>query len=229
MRPESPPADAPAGELALIGRITGLEPDPRMPEAVRVAVNGRLQWTVAAEVVAEAGLRPGREITPLLEHRLERAADAQAAWRAALGALGRRGYARRDLARRLSQRGHPRPAVADALERAARSGLLDDAAFARHYAQAKAARGRGPARLLRDLLLMGVERPVAEGAIQAEWEERGEGEGDAMPRRLAERRAAQLGDLPREVKLRRIKAYLARRGFTGREVSRMVREILERH
>lgn len=211
-----------AGETA--GRITALVPDPRMPEAVRVAVGGRLLWTIAAETVIEARLRPGTPVTPELRERLESAADAHAAWRAVLAALGRRAYATRDLGRRLAQRGHPRPALDYALARAAGAGLLDDAAFARHYAEAKAARGRGPARLLRDLLLMGVERAVAEQAIREEWEERGEGQ--AMPRRLAERRAAQLGSLPLETRRRRLKAYLARRGFTGPAINGMVREVL---
>ncbi len=224
MKTELPLSGASATEERAAGRITALEPDPRMPGAVRVAVDGRLQWTVAAEAADGAGLRAGLEVTAALERLLERAADAQAAWRAVLAALARRGYARRDLARRLTQRGHPRPAVDQALDRAAAAGLLNDAEFARHYAQVKAARGRGPARLLRDLLLMGVERGVADQAIAQEWEENGT--GDDMPRRLAQRRSSQLGDLPREVKLRRVKAYLARRGFSGPAISRMVREVL---
>ena len=43
---------------------------------------------------------------------------------------------------------------------------------------------------------------------------------------LATKRAAQLRDLPRHVKRRRVLAYLARRGFSGREVSEMVGKLL---
>ena len=51
-------------------------------------------------------------------------------------------------------------AVEAALERATGLGLLDDAAYARNYVQTRAARGRGPSRLIRDLLAMGVQRSL---------------------------------------------------------------------
>jgi SOS response regulatory protein OraA/RecX len=41
---------------------------------------------------------------------------------------------------------------------------------------------------------------------------------ETMVVRLAEKRARQLGPLPRSAKRRRLLAYLARRGFTGHEV-----------
>ncbi len=65
----------------------------------------------------------------------------------------------------------PRPAVEAALERIPSLGLLDDAAYARNYVQTRAARGRGPARLTRDLLAMGVERSLIDRALDAEWPE----------------------------------------------------------
>src|SRR5882762_8419025 len=55
------------------------------------------------------------------------------------------------------------------LEGAHRAALraLARRAHARHYAAVKAARGRGPARLIKDLLAQGVERSVAEQAVRA--------------------------------------------------------------
>ena len=47
-----------------------------------------------------------------------------------------------------------------------------------------------------------------------------------VPRTLAAKRAAQLGDLPRHVRRRRVLAYLARRGYSGREVTDMVGKLL---
>ncbi len=40
-------------------------------------------------------------------------------------------------------------------------------------------------------------------------------------------RAAQLGALPRPVKRRRVLAYLARRGFAGREISDIVGRVVK--
>jgi SOS response regulatory protein OraA/RecX len=71
---------------------------------------------------------------------------------------------------------------------------------------------------------MGVERGTIDRALAAHA-----GSADVagdVPRALAVKRAAQLGDLPRHVRRRRVLAYLARRGFSGREVTDMVGKLL---
>jgi regulatory protein len=187
-------------------------------------VGGRPYYTVPKEIVTAERLEPGGVIDPALHERLGRAADQEAAFRAGLRTLELRPFAQADLGRRLVRRGHPREAVDAALERVAELGLLDDAAFAREYAESRAARGRGPARIRRDLMSMGVARAETDAAIAARWPDGVEDE--ALPLALAERRAAQLGNLPRPVKRRRLLAYLTRRGFTGRTVNQVVTRVL---
>jgi regulatory protein len=208
----------------LASRITALDPDPRRPEAVRVEIDGIRFGAVPGELVSAEGLRVGRELDAALRDRLEVAADIEAAYRTVLRSLEIRSFARSDLIRRLVRKGHPRSAVEAAVERVAGLGLLDDAAFAQSYVQTRAARGRGPSRLTRDLLAMGVERSVIDRAIAAEWPEGSD--RSTMPLALATKRAAQLGSLPRPVKRRRVVAYLARRGFSGREISELVDKVV---
>jgi len=200
--------------------ITALEPDPRRPGTIRLAIDGVKFGAVPREFAVAAGLAAGKPVDPELQPRLAEAADAEAAYRTVLRALERRSFARRDLERRLLRKGHPPSAVDEALGRAVELGLLDDAAFARNFVQTRAARGRGPGRLVRDLLAMGVERGHIDRAIAAEWPEGSDQE--SVPRALATKRVAQLRDLPRPVQRRRVLAYLARRGFSGREVGEMV-------
>jgi regulatory protein len=207
-----------------IPRITALEPDPRRPEAVRVEIEGIRFGAVPRELIATERLAVGREIDPGLQDRLGAAADVEAAYHTALRALEIRSFARGDLARRLLRKGHPRPAVEAALERIHRLGLLDDAAYARNYVQTRAAKGRGPSRLTRDLLSMGVERSLIDRALDAEWPEGSD--RSAVPLALARKRAGQLGGLPRQTRRRRVVAYLARRGFVGREISDMVEKVV---
>ena len=202
--------------------VSAIEPDPRRPGAVRLLGDGQLYCTVAAEVVAD--LRPGGTLGPERAAAVGRAADEEAAYRTVLRALHRRAHARADLARRLVRRGHAVPAVEAALARAERHGFLDDAAFAAHFVHTRSERGRGPARLVRDLLDLGVARPVIDRAIAERWPP--DADRSAAPAALAARRAAQLGDLPRPVKRRRLLAYLARRGFTGSEAVEAVRGVL---
>jgi regulatory protein len=207
-----------------VPRITALDPDPRRPEAVRVELDGIRFGAVPRELVDTEGLAVGRELDPGLQDRLGSAADIEAAYRTALRALEIRSFARGDLARRLLRKGHPRPAIEAALERIHELGLLDDAAYTRDYVQTRAAKGRGPSRLTRDLLSMGVERSLIDRALDAEWPEGSD--RTAVPLALARKRAGQLGGLPRQTKRRRVVAYLARRGFTGRDISEMVEEVV---
>jgi regulatory protein len=207
-----------------VPRITALEPDPRRPEAVRVELDGIRFGAVPRELVATERLAVGLELDPSLQERLGAAADIEAAYRTALRVLEVRSFARSDLARRLFRKGPPRPATETALERIHGLGLLDDAAYARNYVQTRAARGRGPARLTRDLLSMGVERSLIDRALEAEWPEGSD--RTTVPLALARKRAGQLGGLPRQTKRRRVVAYLARRGFTGRDISDMVEQVV---
>jgi regulatory protein len=205
-------------------RISAIEADPRRPESVRVEIDGTRFGTIPRDIASAEGLIVGRVVDPALQERLARAADAEAAYRTVLRALEVRAYARGDLARRMLRKGHQGQAIEAALERAAGYGLLDDAAYAQSYVQTRSARGRGPARLVRDLLSMGVERELIDRAIAAEWSE--DRDKTAMPLTLAKKRAAQLGALPRQTKRRRVVAYLARRGFSGREITDLVDKVV---
>jgi regulatory protein len=191
---------------------------------VRIEVDGERFASVSPDVVRTHGLQVGRELDEALGARLQVEADVEAAYRTALRSIERRSFARTDLGRRLRRKGHAPEAVEAALARVADQGLLDDAAFAVNYVETRSTRGRGPLRLTRDLLAMGVERGTIDRAIAAHLRD-SEGNGE-VPLALASKRAAQLHDLPRHVKRRRVLAYLARRGFSGREVSEMVGKLV---
>lgn len=203
-----------------MSKITALEPDPRRSGTVRIEIDGERFGSVTHETAALESLASGLVVSTELRERLTTAVDEEAAYRTALRSLERRPFARFDLGRRLRRKGHSPYAVEAALEHAESLGLLDDVAFARNYVQTRTARGRGPSRLVTDLLAMGVERSLIDRAVAAEW---AEGTDRAqVPKALAEARAARLRGLPAPVKRRRLLAYLARRGFTGREVTEMV-------
>jgi len=148
----------------------------------------------------------------------------EAAERAALRALARRAHARLDLQRRLVKKQHPPAAVEAALERLTVRGLLDDHRFAEQYAALRATRGKGPARLLRDLQAQGVERRTAEHAVRRALEE--EGIDPALEARaVAAKRARQLAGLPVPVRKRRLLAFLVRRGYAGMQLKELVEEL----
>ena len=213
---------APAG-AGRTRRLTALVPELG-GGAVRIEVDGERFGALAPELVRAERLQVGQPLDEPLLGRLAALAEVEATYRTALRAVERRSFARADLARRLRRKGHAPEAIQRALERLAERGFLDDAAFAANYVETRSARGRGPLRLARDLAAMGVERSVIDRAL-AGHAAGGEDTGD-IPRALAAKRAAQLADLPRHVRRRRVLAYLARRGFSGREVSEMVGKLI---
>lgn len=193
--------------------ISYVEPDARRAASVRVTCSSGTSTSIPADRAVALGLVPGRVLDERLSAELAAAADEEGALRAGLAALGRRSFARAELGRRLRRRGHPVPAVSQALDRLAGMGLVDDARFVQGFIASRAERGRGPARLRRDLLALGVAAPVIEAELVRVWPS---GEADpSIPLSLASRRSRQLGKLAVPAKRRRLLAFLARRGFTG--------------
>jgi regulatory protein len=192
--------------------VAGLEPDPRRRESVRVLIDGRVAWTVPADVVGGLGLRVGERIPTGGCERLDAAADEEAALRTGLRLVERRAHGRQELGRKLARRGHTEAAVDAALGRLERLRLIDDAAFTEQYVIARTARGRGPARLRRDLTALGVDPAVVNAVLGRvltdpavdPWRRTVE---------IAERRAAAIAHLPRLTRQRRLSAFFLRRGF----------------
>ncbi len=204
--------------------LTGLAPDPRQPGYRLVEVDRGRFASLPLEAVEPLGLQVGAELGPAALDRLRELADVEAAERAALRALARRAHARLDLRRRLVKRQHPPAAVEAALDRLALHGLLDDRRFAEQYAALRATRGKGPARLLRDLQAQGVERRTAEHAVRRALEEEGIDPG-VEARAVAAKRARQLAGLPVAVRKRRLLAFLVRRGYGGPQLRALVEEL----
>jgi regulatory protein len=149
--------------------------------------------------------------------------DVRQARAVAFDLLARRGWTRRDLARRLVRRGAP-PAVAEGVvaDLEAR-GHVDDAAFAATWAEARA-RGRalGSRRLREELARKGVASPLADAAVRAAFAEADEA---TRARAAAARRWPALrGAGGGQTGARRLGAYLLRRGYPAALVRRVVRE-----
>ena len=153
----------------------------------------------------------------------DRAASADAAHAAALRLLTTRARTRAELRERLEQRGFEPAAVAEALDRLERVGLVDDAALAELVAEGRAARGLDAPAIAAELRDRGVDPDVAERAAQA-----------AVPaeiradrcREVAEARLTQLAGLPAPTQLRRLATYLARRGYPPDLAETVARDLI---
>jgi len=150
-------------------------------------------------------------------------ADPEAAREAALRLLERSRRTRSDLEHRLADKGFTPPAIAGALERLARVGLVDDAEFARAFLAGRW--GRRPAgwrKLQMQLRAKGVgDEDLA--AARARIEER-EGAVDEFTTALqlvgqAQRRYATLEP---HVRKQRLYALLVRRGYDADTIRRVL-------
>jgi len=205
--------------------VTAIAPDPRRPGYHVIDVDRGRFGSLPVEALEAASLQVGQTLAPQLLEFLHELADVEAAYRAALKALAARGRARGDLERRLVRKQHPPHAVQQALDRLVRQGLLDDARFAREYVARRATTGRGPARLVGELMAQGIERRAAEAAVEAGLAFEGVDPAEVL-RAVAMRRAAQLKSLPRVTRKRRLYAFLARRGYPGAAVRELVEELM---
>jgi len=202
--------------------IEAIEPDLRREGCVRVVIGGRIALIVPADAARAAGIEIGSVLRAEVVHRLELAADEDAAYRTATRLLEGRPFARKDLARRLALKGHPLEVIEAALDRAQHFGYLDDVRFATYYVESRSARGRGPTRLRRELARLGVARDLIDAALASAAEE--PAAAQARIRKLLARRMPQLAGLSRPSARRRLLAYLARRGYTGETARRVVAE-----
>jgi regulatory protein len=190
-----------------------------------VDVDGARFASVPVEALAQLGLDTGIELDEVCRDRLAYLGDVEGAKRVALRLLTLKPRAVQEMLRKLRERGHNPSAVAEVVGRLEAQGLLDDAAFAEHFARVRSARGHGRGRLLTDLLVRGVDRRVAERAIDGVLAAEGVDELEAAGA-LARKRIGQLCGLPRDVVFRRVVAYLERRGYRGSGVHSMVQGLL---
>ncbi|HEU4439598.1 MAG TPA: regulatory protein RecX, partial [Methylomirabilota bacterium] len=129
----------------------------------------------------------GRRTRRAGEPRPKLTLDEKAARLAAFDLLARKSWSGRDLTRRLRRRGAPAEIAQVVVADLARRGYVDDQAFARWWAEARA-RGRriGSRRLRQELAAKGIPREMIDAAIAAAFEEVGEPERalEAARRRL---------------------------------------------
>ena len=146
-------------------------------------------------------------------------AAGRAALQQALRLLAVRGYATAELRRRLLRQ-HEADAVEAALGALEGTAFLDDGAWSVAYVAGMRGRERSSALLRRDLAARGVTGEVATNALATHDDE-------AAALAVARRRAGSLRSLEAEVRARRLRDYLLRRGFSGGLAQRAASMALE--
>jgi regulatory protein len=148
------------------------------------------------------------------------------AYERALLRLSRRDHTEAELRRALRTRGHEEAEIEEALRRLRAQRYLDDASFAERFSGSRVLTHKlGRARIRRDLRQRGVTREVAEAGLRRALEDASEAEAlDAVARRYWKQHER---DEP-ALRVRRLWAFLLRRGFPSELVSGRLRRLWPR-
>ena len=128
----------------------------------------------------------------------------------ALAMLDRRDYSRAELLKKLTEKGEDETEAAEAVERLAELGFVDDARYApiivRHYA----AKGYGPQRVRQELQKRGIPKDLWDGAM-----EQMPVQDDTIDRLL---RSKLKSGSPDRAELKKAQDFLLRKGYGWDEI-----------
>ncbi|MFA5320581.1 MAG: regulatory protein RecX [Candidatus Omnitrophota bacterium] len=127
----------------------------------------------------------------------------------------------REMEFRLENKGFDPGTVREALTFLQNKKFLDDGAFARAWAQSRAARSYGLSRISRELSSKGIERGLAGRALERLRED-GYSEEKAALELVSGRKRPLLRDTDALKRKRRLFAFLSRRGFSPDVVNRVL-------
>lgn len=137
--------------------------------------------------------------------------------------LARRALSSGELRSLLLAKDHPQNQVEEVIVEFERSLYLDDSGLARSLTEKLRESKRASRAQIRVKLR---ERKIPDAVIETVLAELDEGEEERLLRDAAEDRARRLAGLDRQTAERRLLGYLARRGWSGEPVYRVVREVL---
>ena len=191
-------------------RIDRILPVRNKPGRVTVHFEGGESLQLTEQEVLDFGLRPGDEPDGATLARMKEAAGRSGARITAAELVGKRAMSRRELERKLRDKGAPETEAQYAAEWLEAIGAIDDAAYAAALVRHHGAQGYGPGWIREKLREKGISRDLWEEALEQ------------LPPpeehidRWLERRWKGAAPDPAEVK--RAAAALVRRGFSWSDV-----------
>ena len=204
-------------------RIERIEASKHKKGRVLVFLEDGACLKITEQELLDFGLRSGDDLDQEALGRLKEAAGVSNTRAAAADLIGKRAMSRRDLERKLQEKGASEAEARYAAEWLEAIGALNDAEYAAALVRHCAQLGYGPARVREKLYEKGVPRELWEEALEELPADGGQVE-DFLRSKLR-------GRIPDEKEKRRLTNALLRRGFPWGEVKaawrRMGEEVQE--
>ncbi len=206
------------------GTITRLESQVNNDDRVSVFLDGEFAFGVHEDLVVKHNLQVGTSLTPEEIREIENDEQYVDAKQAALDYLAYKPRTEQEVRRKLQQRDVPPPIVDDVVARLYELEYLDDEAYAHDYAHNRfSSKKYGPVRIRRELEERGVDRHLAEAAVDKVFAEE---DATAAAWTHAEKRWPRLEgeDDPRR-RRQKMYRYLRRRGFKSGTIRPILDEL----
>lgn len=198
--------------------VTGIVASPRREGRFDLLLDGTERGHVSLDLVERFALRIGLALSEPSVAELEAAMAALGTYDRALNLLAANARSRRDLRRRLIQKGELEANVDAALARLTEAGLVDDDTFARQFTRSRVlGRGASRRRVREELFKRGVHGATADEAIAQVFADEQVDE-DALVVAAARKKLRSLGGLDAPTQRRRLYAFLARKGYDGMRI-----------
>ena len=186
-------------------QVERVEPSRHKKGRILVFLDDGACLKITEQELLDFGLRSGEELDEDTLRRLKEAAGVSNTRAAAADLIGKRAMSRRDLERKLQEKGANEAEARYAAEWLEAIGALNDAEYAAALARHYSGRGYGPARVREKLYEKGIPRELWEDALEQIPEN--DGQIDAFL-------AGKLrGREPDEKEKRRLTNALLRRGY----------------
>ena len=211
---------------AVVRTVSGIEPNPRKPGRFSLLLDGEEFATLSIDAIERLHLATGMRVNETLAAAIEREAAVLATFDRALNMLAFRARSASELRRLLIRKDEPADQVDLAIARLQTSGLLDDRSFARQFARSKAVgAGLSKRRVQQELSRRGVDRAVAKEAIDEVYIEERVDESESIER-VARKKLRSLLKVDPPTRRRRLYGFLARRGYDGDDIAKVIRVVL---
>lgn len=204
--PEGAP---PAVERPRSGTITAIRTQRHDQDRVNVFLDEIFTFGLDQQIILDRGLHTGQTLTATESDALIALDETARSTSAALEFIGYRPRSEGEIQRRLRQRGFTAGAIETTIAKLRDWRYVDDEEFAQRWIENRLVHRPRSARLLaQELRQKGVASSTAADAIDgAEIDEI----ADATS--LAADKQRKLANLPEDIRVRRVSAFLARRGY----------------
>jgi regulatory protein len=207
------------------GTITAIRIQKKNKRRANLYLDGRFALGLSLEVVLDSGLRRGQVLDEADLEALRKAEKGRQAYQDALRLLSYRPRSVGEIRQRLEQKGYEEDQIEATLSRLLELKLLDDLVFARIWVENRLEfNPRGRRALSSELWKKGVPKEIVDRVLDELLPKEDEFE-QALA--IARKRAPSLSGLERAVFFRRMRGFLARRGFPAGIVWEVVQKAWE--